>query len=85
MSFLSLYLRILFHTVFFALCFFLLQQDFANCRYSANLKILKTKVNMTAMEFEPHTSILIRVANLLKRVYRAFKKINYGEHKLFQH
>ena len=68
--FLSFYFRILFHSVF---CFmlFLLQQDFVNCRYSANLKILKTKVNMTATEFERRRRILIRVANLLKRVYRA--------------
>ena len=62
---------------------FLIQQDFVNCRDSANFKILKAKVNMTATGFEPHRSILIRVANLLKTVYRAFKNINYCKHKLF--
>ena len=54
---LSFYLRILFHTVFFVSCLFLLQQDFVNCRYSANLKILKANVNMTATGLES-TSIL---------------------------
>ena len=71
----------------FCFMLFLLQQDFVNCQYSANLKILKTKVNMKATGFEPRRSILIRVANLLIRVanqvYRALKNINYCEHKLF--
>ena len=80
---LSFYLHILFHAVFFISCFFLLQQDFVNCWYSANLKILKTKVNMTATRFEPCRSILIHVVNLLRRVYKALKNINYSKHKLF--
>ena len=67
----------------FSFMIFLLQQDFVNCRDSAIFQILKTKVNMTATGFEPHRSILIRVANLLKTVYRAFKNINYCKHKLF--
>ena len=62
--------------------FFLLQQDFVKCRYSAYLKILKTKVNMTATGFEPRRSIIIRVANLLGRVYRALQNINYCEHRI---
>ena len=50
----------------FCFMIFLLQQDFVNCRNSANFKILKTKVNMTVTGFEPQRSILIRVANLQK-------------------
>ena len=60
----------------FCFMFFLLQKDFVNCRYFANLKILKSNVNMKATRFESRRSIiLIRVANLLKRVYQALKNI----------
>ena len=70
------------YSVFCFMLFFLLQQDFVKCRYSAHLKILKTKVNMTATGFEPRRSIIIRVANLLGRVYRALQNINYCEHRI---